>query len=160
RESEERYRLLVELSPDGLMITGLDGTIHLVNQLMLRMLGVDPGHVVGLKIFDFLAPERLDSCRERMKDAIAGDLPSKQVEVEFRSEDGRNFPVEVSGVRFEFKGQQYIQIVVHDISWRKQAEADRERLLEEIEAERDRLTQILEQMPVGVSIAEAPSGRL
>src|SRR5215831_10062425 len=147
RESEERYRLLAELSPDGLVIAGLDGTIHLVNQSMLRMLGGAPEHVVGLKIFDFLAPERLDSCRDRMNDMIAGDLPSKQIEVAFRSEDGRDFPVEVSGVRFEYKGQPYYQIVVHDISRRKQAEADRERLLEEIEAERDRLAQILEQMP-------------
>jgi len=37
---------------------------------------------------------------------------------------------------------------------------ERETLLREIESERDRLRQILEQMPVGVSIAEAPSGRV
>jgi len=43
---------------------------------------------------------------------------------------------------------------------RQQAEAERERLLKEIEAERNRLRRILEQMPIGVMIAEAPSGRM
>jgi PAS domain S-box-containing protein len=47
-----------------------------------------------------------------------------------------------------------------DITERKDAQAERERLLGEIETERDLLRQILEQMPIGVSISEAPSGRL
>src|SRR5262249_45730492 len=47
-----------------------------------------------------------------------------------------------------------------DVTERKHATAERERLLGQIESERDRLRQILEQMPVGVSIAEAPSGRV
>src|SRR5262249_31121891 len=52
------------------------------------------------------------------------------------------------------------QIVVRDISSHKQAESERTRLMKEIESERDRLTQILEEMPIGVVIAEAPSGRM
>ena len=159
RDNEERYRLLTELSPDGVVITDLDGTIHLVNQSMLRMLEATAEHAVGRNIFDLLAPEYLDY-RERMKDLITNDLPVNQIEIAFQSKDGRNLPVAVNAVRFEWKGQPYVQIVIHDISRRKRAEAERERLLEEIEAERDRLTQILEQMPVGVSIAEAPAGRL
>src|SRR5215471_8414603 len=47
-----------------------------------------------------------------------------------------------------------------DITDRKDAQAERERLLGEIETERALLRRILEQMPIGVSIAEAPSGRL
>ena len=46
--------------------------------------------------------------------------------------DGRDFPAEISGVRLEWKGRTFAQIVIHDISRRKQAEAERERLLEEI----------------------------
>ena len=50
--------------------------------------------------------------------------------------------------------------MLHDLTGRKQAEAERERWSRQIESERDRLKQILEQMPIGVIIAEAPSGRL
>jgi PAS domain S-box-containing protein len=159
RQSEERYRLLTELSPDGVVIASLDGTIHLANQSMLQMLGVPPEHRVDRNIFDFLAPEYLDYCRRYLSNLIRNGLTSARVEVTLRGEDGRSFPVEVNAVRFEWKGQPFAQIVIHDINMRKQAEAERERLLGEIEAERDRLRQILEQMPIGVSIAEAPSGR-
>src|SRR5262249_46474635 len=68
-------------------------------------------------------------------------------------------PVEIGAVRFDWKGRQFAQFIIHDISQRKQAEAERERLLKEIGAERNRLRQILEQMPIGVYIVEAPSGR-
>lgn len=159
RESEERYRLLTELSPDGVVITGPDGTIHLVNQSMLRMLGASPERMTGRNLFDFIAPEYLDHCRNCMTMLMTNGPLTAQVEAVFRSEDGRSFPVEVNAVRFEWKGQPFAQIVIHDISGRKQAEAERERLLNEIEAKRNHLRQILEQMPIGVIIAEAPSGR-
>ncbi|HMF01084.1 MAG TPA: PAS domain S-box protein [Terriglobia bacterium] len=160
RESEERYRLLTELSPDGVVITDADGTIHLANPAMLRILGAALEDVAGRNIFEFVAPEYLDRAHDCMRVLMANSGRPTQVEADFRSKDGQNVPVEVSAVRFERKGQPLAQIVVHDISSRKQAEGERQRLSAEIEAERDRLRQILDQMPIGVGIAEAPSGRL
>src|SRR5262245_31470229 len=160
RESEERYRLLTELSPDGVVITDADGTIHLANPAMLRILGAALEDVAGRNIFEFVAPEYLDRAHDCMRVLMANSGRPTQVEADFRSKDGQNVPVEVSAVRFERKGEPFAQIVVHDISSRKQAEGERQRLSAEIEAERDRLRQILDQMPMGVGIAEAPSGRL
>ncbi|MGH9769733.1 MAG: PAS domain S-box protein, partial [Blastocatellia bacterium] len=159
RESEERYRLLTELSPNGVVIVGPDGTVHLANQSMLQMLDSAPERVVGRNLFDFLDPEYLDHCRNCLGALMTENLLATQVEAAFLREDGRVVPVEVNGVRFDWMGQPFAQIVIHDITGRKQAEVERERLLGEIEAERDQLRQILEQMPIGVSIAEAPSGR-
>src|SRR5262249_18704473 len=138
-ESEQRYRLLIELSPDGVVITDADGTIHLANQSMLRMLGVPSERVVGRKLFDFLAPEYLEHCRECLSKLMGDDLPATEVEAAFRRMDGGSFPVEVNAVSFDWRGRQLAQIVIHDITGRKQAEAERERLLREIEDERDRL---------------------
>ncbi|MBD2126620.1 PAS domain S-box protein [Microcoleus sp. ZQ-A2] len=50
--------------------------------------------------------------------------------------------------------------IVLDITDRKQAEVERERLLRELDAERARFEAVLRQMPAGVIIAEAPSGKL
>ncbi|MGH9936436.1 MAG: PAS domain S-box protein, partial [Blastocatellia bacterium] len=160
RESEERYRLLVELSPDGVVIASFDGTIHLANQSMLRMLNAAPEQVVGRSLFDFFPPECLHKYSNCLTTLMTCDLPGTLVEIGFRRQFGPDFPVEVSAVRFDWKGRPFAQIVIHDISGRKRYEAERERLLEDIEAERSRLKQILEQMPIGVVIAEAPSGRL
>ena len=94
-----------------------------------------------------------------MKALMTKGTPATQVEGTLRSTDGRSIPVEVSAVTFRWKPA-VRQLVIHDLSGRKQAEAERERWSREIESERDRLRRILEQMPIGVIIAEAPSGRL
>jgi len=158
RESEERYRLLTEISPYGVVIADEDWTIHLANQAMQRILGVEPEQVIRRKLFDFFPPRCVDRYRDSLTDLMTC-APESRVEMAFRRDDGRIFPVEISAVRFDWKGRQFAQFIIHDISQRKQAEAERERLGKEIEAERDRLRQILEQLPIGVYIAEAPSGR-
>jgi PAS domain S-box-containing protein len=160
RESEERYRLLTEISPDGVMIADADGTIHLANQSMQRMLEVTREQVIGRNFCDFFPPRYADQYRAYLADLMICNLPEGQIEMAFLRDDGRVLPVEVSAVCFDWKGRQFAQFIIHDISRRQQAEAERERLLKEIEAERNRLRQILEQMPIGVAIAEAPSGRL
>src|SRR5262245_6413634 len=160
RASEERYRLLTEISPDGVVIVGDEGTIHLANQAMQRMLGVTPEQVIGRNLFDFFPPRCVDRYRNCLTDLMTSDLPEGLVEIAFRRDDGKVLPAEVSAVRFDWKGRQFAQFIIHDIRGRKRAEAERDRLHMEIEAERDRLRQILEQMPIGVIIAEASSGRL
>jgi len=159
RASEERYRLLTELSPDGAVVAGADGTIHLVNPSMLRMLGAPAEDLTGRNLFDFVAPECQDCCGALMKTVMTEGTPASQVEGTLRSRDGQRIPVEVSAVRFD-GNQQFALLVIHDLTGRKQVEAERELWSRQIESERDRLRRILEQMPIGVIIAEAPSGRL
>src|SRR5262245_11352389 len=159
RASEERYRLLTELSPDGAVVAGADGTVHLVNPSVLRMLGATAKDVTGRNIVDFVAPECKDCCIELMTTLMSEGTAARQVEATLRHRDGRRIPVEVSAVRFN-TNQQFALLVIHDLTGRKQAEAERELWSRQIESERDRLTRILEQMPIGVIIADAPSGRL
>ena len=159
RASEERYRLLTDLSPDGVMVVSADGAIHLANPSVLRMLEAAAADVAGRSLFDFVAPEFRDRCSALMKTLTTKGTPATQAEGTLRSTDGRRIPVEVSAVSFDGK-KQFGQLVIHDLSGRKQVEAERERWSREIESERDRLKRILEQMPIGVIIAEAPSGCL
>ena len=159
RASEERYRLLTEHSPDGLVVADANGTIQLANPSLLRMLGVSPRDITGRNLFDFVALEFQDHCKALIQTVATERTAATQVECALRGRDGRRIPVEVSAVRFE-GNQPFAQLVLHDLTGRKQAEAERERWSGQIESERDRLKQILEQMPIGVIIAEAPSGRL
>jgi len=159
RASEERYRLLTEHSPDGVVVADANGAIQLANPSVLRMLGVSAKDMTGRNLFDFVAPEFRDHCRALIRTVTTERTAATQVECALRSKDGRRIPVEVSAVRFD-GNQQFAQLVLHDLTGRKQAEAERERWSRQIESERDRLKQILEQMPIGVIIAEAPSGRL
>src|SRR5262249_26847417 len=67
RASEERYRLLTELSPDGVVVVSAEGTIHLANPAVLRMLEAAGEDVTGRSLFDFVAVEFHDQCSALMK---------------------------------------------------------------------------------------------
>src|SRR5262249_40565666 len=141
------------------IVASADGTIHLANPAVLRMLEAAPGDVTKRNLFDFIPPEFHDYFSGLMKALMNKGTPATQMEGALRSTEGRIIPVEVRAVSFDGI-RQFGQLVIHDLSGRKQVEAERERWSREIENERDRLRRILEQMPIGVIIAEAPSGRL
>src|SRR5688500_1091628 len=59
RESQELYRLLVETSPDGIDILGLDGTIIFANQQLADMFGMkNPFDCIGTNFLSLVAPEQ------------------------------------------------------------------------------------------------------
>jgi PAS domain S-box-containing protein len=123
RASEERYRLLTEISPDGVVIADEDGTIHLANQSMQRMFGVTPEQVIGRNFSDFFPPRCLGKYRDCLTDLMTETTPESRLEMAFRRDDGRILPVEVSAVRFDWKGRRFAQFIIHDISGRKRAES-------------------------------------
>jgi PAS domain S-box-containing protein len=129
RASEERYRLLTDLSPDGVVIAEAGGTIHLANPATVRMLGAAAERMAGRNLFEFVAPEFQSQWRNYVQGLMASDEAAKQIYITLRSVDGRSVPVELSAVHFGWKGQPFAQIVIHDLSGRKQAEEERERLL-------------------------------
>lgn len=90
-------------------------------------------------------PERWNTLKER------GTLSFESVN---RRKDGTVFPVDVTVDYFTFNGNEYIFAQIIDITERKQAEEARERLLKEIEDQRQRLQAILESLPVGVIIVD------
>ncbi len=60
RESEERYRLLVETMNDGLIMEDLNGVITYVNHKFTKMTGYTEGELVGRKASDFLDEINID----------------------------------------------------------------------------------------------------
>src|SRR5262245_41578000 len=80
RGSEERYRLLTEHSPDGVVVAGANGTIQLANPSMLRMLGASAEDTTGRNLFDFVAPEFRDHCRALIKTVTTERTAATQVE--------------------------------------------------------------------------------
>ena len=81
RESEERYRTLVESSPDLIMELDPQGTITYLSPSCYAVSGYFPGEALGSAFIDFNHPEDRDIVREAMAQAEA---TSKQVETETR----------------------------------------------------------------------------
>lgn len=121
RESEEKYRSLVELSAEATLIHR-DGTIVYLNPACIRLLGASrPAEVVGKAVLDIVYPEARDAIRALgVRDLLGEETPL--VELLVMRLDGTTVPVEGRGTRTLFEGAPAVQVVMRDVTHRKQAE--------------------------------------
>ena len=93
RELEERYRTLVELSPDPIIVDA-DGRYLFANPAAARLLGLSsPDELVGREITDFVAPEDAGLVSERRSTALQG-RPASPQEIRLVRTDGTVVDVE------------------------------------------------------------------
>lgn len=128
RETEGRYRALVETSPDG-VIVHRNGRFLYANTAALRLYGAESFEQLSAHdVIDLVVPDDADLIRSRVKRATEGSsLPIE--EIRLMRLDGREIPVEAAAAPVSFQGVPAIQAVIRDITERKQAE-QREKQLE------------------------------
>src|SRR5207248_7980200 len=96
RESEQRYRRLFELSPDGILIHR-DGTIILANQRCAELLGAaSRDEVVGKRLADIFPPENRDDSLERLQQVADERRTTLCLEERIAGAGGRAIDVELS----------------------------------------------------------------
>jgi PAS domain S-box-containing protein len=121
-DPSERYRRLVELSPDGIFITQ-DDRIVLLNPAAVRLFGAAaPEDILGTSPFDRFHPGSHALMRERIALLMSGQSVPPAEEKIVRL-DGGVTDVEVNSTRLDEPGGPAIQVIVRDISDRKRAEA-------------------------------------
>ncbi len=122
KESEERYRSLVELMPDAVVVHR-DGTIVYVNPACVRIAGgKSPEDLVGRSIYQFVHPEFRDLVAERVIRQQQEGTISLPIEEKFLTLDGRTRWVEITGAPMFYQGQPANLAIFRDISDRKLAE--------------------------------------
>jgi PAS domain S-box-containing protein len=121
RQSEERYRTLVELSPDAIAIHS-QGMVVFANSAGVKLLGATSSvEIIGRSTLDFVHPDSRPSVIARMRRLDRGEsVPF--VEEKFIRLDGRVIDVEAGAVPFTFHDMPAVQMVIRDISDRKRAE--------------------------------------
>lgn len=128
KESEERYRLLVELSPDMIALHDKEGKIIYVNQAAASNLGVkNHEELIGKNVFDFIHPQSKRIILERLGQIFIDSKVPFNEEKLIRT-DGSVIDVEVAGVLFSKYGEQAVQLVARDITGRKRMEKEIKRL--------------------------------
>ncbi|HET8760473.1 MAG TPA: PAS domain S-box protein, partial [Nitrospiria bacterium] len=93
RESEERYRNLVENAHDMIQSVGPDGRFLFVNRGWLDTMGYRESEVPSLTLFDLLHRDSEDHCRELFRRLTEGESPVL-IEAVFVAKDGRSIPIE------------------------------------------------------------------
>jgi len=159
RESEQRYHTQIELAADSIVVHQ-NGRFVYANCAALGIYGAQSlAELQSLNFLDLVHPEERAEAYSRIKHLLEGEeVPLR--ECRLLRLDGQTVPVETSSVRIEYQGKPSIQVISRDISERKRAEAERERLLRELDFQRSRFETVLRQMPIGVMIAEAHTGKI
>ena len=122
KESEERYRKLVEHSPDAILVHNR-GQIIFVNDAGIRLLGAtSSGEVVGRRFLGFVHPDSVAVVKERQALLESGALDMPFVEEKYVRLDGAIIDIEASTVEFSFYGKSALLTLARAITDRKRAE--------------------------------------
>ncbi|MDQ1447838.1 MAG: hypothetical protein QOC79_809, partial [Actinomycetota bacterium] len=123
RELIDRYRQLVDLSPDGIVVHQA-GTIVYANRAGIELVGAHAvGEVVGRSIIDFVHPDSIGPTLERIAQ-LSDDSPvSEPAEATLMRLDGSPWTVESVSVLTRWEGADAFQVILRDVTDRKRAEA-------------------------------------
>ena len=121
RESEDRYRRLVELAPDAIIVHR-GGPILMINDAGVRLYGGrSRDDFIGRNVLDFVHPRHRDKARRRMRRAMTGEALPLTVQWHVRL-DGRTLHVEVTGTPCVYRGQHCVQVISRDVTRRHRAQ--------------------------------------
>ncbi|HZW12005.1 MAG TPA: EAL domain-containing protein [Noviherbaspirillum sp.] len=118
REAEERYRTLVELSPDAILVQQ-DDVFVFANRAAVDLLHAGgTERIIGRSLFELLHPHFHEIARERIAFLQKGEaLPA--IEEKFLRFDGSVVDVEVNSSPFLHKGRFATLFIMRDITERK-----------------------------------------
>ncbi len=126
RESEERFRQLVEHAPDGIFVQ-TQGRFAYVNRACLALYGAaEPGQLLGQAVPTRVHPDFADQARERIRVLNEERRGVPALEMRHLRLDGSTVDVEVSAEPLVYGGQPGALVFLRDISERKRLESLRE----------------------------------
>ena len=122
RESEARFRHLIEVMGEGLWVVDAQGLTTFVNRRMAEMLGYAPSEMVGQSLFDFMAEAEVAQAQRNM--AVRREGQGAQHDFRFRRKDGGELWTIVTGTPVVDDENRLVSVlgVVTDITERRRQE--------------------------------------
>jgi PAS domain S-box-containing protein len=142
RESEERYRSVIENAAEGITVAQ-DGILQYANARLLDMIEAGAGEIASRQFTEFIHPDDRAFVFERYQRRVSGENVPQNYDFRIVGTSGKITWVQLSAVRIEWNGRPATLNFLMDITERKQAE---ERLRES----RQILEGILNTIPVRV----------
>jgi len=148
RESEGRYRALVDALPEAVLVHR-GGEVLFGNAAARRLIAAKPDDVLsGIPVMSFVLEPDRKMIAERTRRILEIGVPAPPREARIRRLDGEVIWIEVQGVQVEYGGAPAVQAVLRDINERKQRE----------EAEAARVVRMQRQSEVLLRVASRNRG--
>jgi PAS domain S-box-containing protein len=147
KQTEDSYRRLVEGAPDA-MVVHRRGRIVFINDAGVKLWGgTSPRDFLGCEIFDFVHPNYRDIVQQRMRVVIEGGTTPLMYHHNVRL-DGSTVHVETTAMPCVFEGEPAIQVILRDVTQRRQAER-------QIRRQREILKTFFQRIPVLLGIFDS-----
>ena len=148
RKSEEKYRTIVEISPDGIAIAS-KGRHVFVNQSLARIFGVSsPEELMGKPIMDYIHPDYRKIVKERIEQQTRRGEAAPLIEEKMLRADGTVIHTEVAAAPLEYQGEQAVLAVIRDITERKQIEG-------KLRESEERYRSVVDNIDLGINLIDS-----
>jgi PAS domain S-box-containing protein len=125
RRSEDRFRGLVEASPEAIAVYVDDGRLVLANAAAAQLMGANSAdELVGKTISDFIHPDDREKIHVRARQLVAGRGTLPTAELRLARMDGREVLVESIARWTTFEERPAVQVSARDISERRRIQAE------------------------------------
>jgi PAS domain S-box-containing protein len=123
RESEEKYRMVVERANEGIAIIQ-DGLLKYVNPRMAEMTGYTIEEGLDTPFTNYVDPKEVPEAKEDYNRRIAGEQLPRKYERGLRHKNGSRIDTEISGGLITYRGKPADFVVVREITERKRVERE------------------------------------
>ena len=151
RQSEDRYRGLVEQAPDAILVQR-DGKVVFINDAGVKLWGGESRDaLIGRQVLDFIHPRFREMVARRMEQAKSGEVTPLVNQMHVRP-DGTRVLVEVTGIPCEYDGLPCAQVIMRDVTRRRRVER-------QVRRQRELLKKFFDRIPLVVVIFDS-QGRI
>ncbi|MDP3582952.1 MAG: PAS domain S-box protein [Ignavibacteria bacterium] len=141
KESEERYRRLVDSSPFALFVHK-GGKVLFANEACVKLFHAqDSSQVIGKNLYDYMHPDYLSIAQTRLKTVSEQNTSVPLIELKYYCMDNELIDVQTSAIPITYYGESAVLVVANDVT-------ERNRALSKLRESEIRLRFLVERSPI------------
>ena len=122
RDSEEKFRAIVEQSKDVIYTGDANGVITFLSPEASHIFGYTPEEMVGRHLTEFVAPKSVDEAMKALERTVTGKDEGRNFEWQLRRKDGSFFLAEITGETLTYGNSTGIAGTIRDVTAQRETE--------------------------------------
>lgn len=153
-ESEERYRRLIEFSPEAIFVHDGERFIY-ANEAAAHVVGAKGrDELIGKPILDFVHPEHSELVSAQLRKVIERRRGIPSLEKKIRRLDGTVADMEISSAYVYYEGSPAVQVIMHDVTERKRAENELEVTYTKLKEKKSFIESVISNIQSGIIVTD------